>query len=89
MAWYDYHLVQTIRILIEHTLVCSVAGGCFWLVATVLKIVLPNGWLHGAVEMIEGIGFIVLIIVFFVQMFKQLYNATGGRSGGQSAVLVS
>ena len=89
MAWYDSTFVQTIRFLAEHTVTCSFAGLCFWLVGVVMKLVLPGGWVKQTVDTVEAISFIVLLIYFVVQMFRQLYNASKGRSNGAHPILVA
>jgi hypothetical protein len=89
MAWYDYTLVQTLKALVEHTGATMVAAICFWLAGSVMKFVLPEGWIRVAIDKIEGVGLIVLIIWFFVQMLSQLYHASKGGSSGSHSIFVA
>ena len=70
----DYIPLQTIKVLVQHTISTMLAILCFWLTAVLAKWAFPTGRLHDAIEVIEGIGFIILLGWLFIEMFAQLWK---------------
>lgn len=78
---------HTIKVLVRHTISVIAALLCFWLTAEVAKIVFPKGGLHEAIGALEGVGFIALLLWFFIQLFIELWK---GKDGGTPhAILVA
>jgi hypothetical protein len=88
-SFLDSVFFRTVIALAEHTGSTAVAAICFWFAGAVIKGLVPEGWIRATIDTIEGIGLIVLVIWFFVQMFKQLYNATKGNRNGSHSILVA
>jgi hypothetical protein len=80
--------VRTVLALTEHTGSTAFAALCFWAAGFVIKALLHEGWVLKTVDTIEGIGLIVLVFWFFIQMFRQLYKATKEGSNGSHSILV-
>jgi hypothetical protein len=89
MSWYENTFVKTIKALAEHTGAVIVAALCFWLVGFVMKAVLHPGWIRAAIDGIEDLGLIVLMLWFFVQMLRQLYDASKGGSDDSRSLFVA
>ncbi len=55
MALKDYISESTIKALAKHTVSTLVAFLCFWLTSNAMKLLVADGWLRSAIDVIEGV----------------------------------
>src|SRR5687768_16284907 len=78
MAWYRHPSVKTKLILLDHLIDVLIIVVGAWVVTWVLHRLFPHSdWLKVALEIVDGIGSVTVLIRFFINMLIKLSKEKG------------